>query len=170
MISNQGVTLNTVINQLNELNISKKELRHLVKTALKNETKTLYFDICYDLINERFHYAITTDNSVPNFDSNKYNYLFVMAFESAKSYLKYINLFDKETFSRELFNNLIINYEMHLKVVQETIFKALELNDGEAINNPIINDFIKNNEILATDYYVSLDDYKQKTKNFSLFA
>lgn len=170
MISNQGTTLNTVINQLNELDISKKDLFHLVKTALRNQTNHLYFNIYYDLNNEHFNYAITTDNSVTNFDSNKYNYLFVMDLEPAKSYLQYINLFDKETFSRKIFNNLINNYEMHLKLVQETIFTALALNGGEAWYNKTINNFIEEHAILATDYYSSLDDYKQKTKNFSLFA
>lgn len=93
-----------------------------------------------------------------------------MDFESVKSYLKYINLFEKETFSRKLFNNLIINYEMHLKVVQETIFKALELNDGEAWSNKIINNLIEKKAILATDYYNSLDDYEKKSKSFDIFA
>lgn len=167
MIINKENTLNSVINKLNDLDISKKDLFFLIDTVLKNQTKNLYFDICYDLINEHFRYAITTEENLPDLDPTKYSYSFIIDFNP---FLTYINLFDQEKFKKMLFRNLINHYEIHLKILQESIFKILSLNAGEAINSPIINGFIKNNEILATDYYASLDDYKQKTKNFSLFA
>lgn len=173
MIVNKKTTLNAVINQLNELDISKTDLLYLIDIALKNRTKNLYFNICYDLINEHFKYAITSEENLRDLDPTKYNYSFIVYishFLPDNNIDNNVNLFDQKVFKEMLFWDSISHYKNHLKKLQSSIFNALARNSGEAIYDNNINNLIEHNAILATDYYSSLDDYKNKSKNFSIYA
>lgn len=173
MIINKETTLNKVINQLNELDIKKTDLLHLIDIALKNRTKNLYFNICYDLTNEHFKYAITSEENLRNPDPTKYNYSFfvyISPFLPDNSIDDNVNLFEQKVFKEMLFCDSITHYRNHLKKLQASIFKALARNSGKAIYDGNINNLIENNAILATDYYSSLDDYKKKSKSFDIFA